>query len=141
MGASASGVQIADELARSGRDVVLAVGRHTRMPRRYRGMDVFWWLETTGRLARTIDEMPDPAAARREPSMQLVGRAGADAVESDVDLAALQRRGVRLTGRLLSLDGVTARVRRRARSRSRRTPIGGCTPSWTPSTGTSTAPA
>ncbi len=60
VGASASGVQIADELARSGRDVVLAVGRHTRMPRRYRGMDVFWWLETTGRLARTIDEVPDP---------------------------------------------------------------------------------
>ena len=74
MGASASGVQIADELARSGRDVVLAVGRHTRVPRRYRGMDLFWWLETTGRLARTIDDVPDPAAARREPSLQLVGR-------------------------------------------------------------------
>ena len=78
VGASSSGVQIADELARSGRDVVLAVGRHTRMPRRYRGMDIFWWLETTGRLARTIDEMPDPAAARREPSLQLTGRTDAD---------------------------------------------------------------
>ena len=33
VGASASGVQIADELARAGRDVVIAVGRHTRMPR------------------------------------------------------------------------------------------------------------
>src|SRR5262249_37067812 len=43
VGASASGVQIADELARSGRDVVLAVGRHSRVPRRYRGMDIFWW--------------------------------------------------------------------------------------------------
>jgi putative flavoprotein involved in K+ transport len=105
VGASASGVQIADELARSGRDVVLAVGRHSRMPRSYRGMDVYWWLETTGRLARTIDDVADPAAARREPSMQLVGRTGTDPVESDVDLAALQRRGVRLTGRLLSLDG------------------------------------
>jgi len=109
VGASASGVQIADELARSGRDVVLAVGRHTRMPRRYRGMDIFWWLEATGRLARTIDEMPDAAAARREPSMQLIGRTAGDAVESEVDLAALQRRGVRLTGRLESLDGGTAR--------------------------------
>jgi putative flavoprotein involved in K+ transport len=105
VGASASGVQIADELVRSGRDVVLAVGRHTRMPRRYRGMDIFWWLESTGRLARTIGEMPEVAAARREPSLQLVGRTVGDAVESDVDLAALQRRGVRLTGRLLSLEG------------------------------------
>ena len=51
-------------------------GGHTRMPRRYRGMDVFWWLESTGRLARTIDDVADPAAARREPSLQLVGRNG-----------------------------------------------------------------
>ena len=109
VGASASGVQIADELTRAGRDVVLAVGRHTRMPRRYRGMDIFWWLETTGRLARTIDAMPDPATARNEPSVQLIGRNDADTVESDVDLAALQRRGVRLTGRLRSLEGYAAR--------------------------------
>jgi len=109
VGASASGVQIAGELARSGRDVVLAVGRHTRLPRRYRGMDIFWWLEATGRLARTIDEMPDPAAARRESSLQLAGRPGAETLASDVALAALQRRGVRLTGRLQSLDGGTAR--------------------------------
>ena len=109
VGASSSGVQIADEIARSGRDVVLSVGRHTRVPRRYRGIDIFWWLESTGRLARTIDEVADPAAARREPSLQLSGRAGADTVESDVDLAALQRRGVRLTGRLQSLQGSTAK--------------------------------
>jgi putative flavoprotein involved in K+ transport len=108
VGASASGVQIADELARSGREVVLAVGRHTRMPRRYRGMDLFWWLDATGRLARTIDEVPDPAAARREPSLQVVGRPGTDPVESAVDLAALQARGVRLTGRLRGLAGRTA---------------------------------
>ena len=109
VGASSSGVQIADELARSGRDVVLAVGRHTRVPRSYRGMDLFWWLETTGRLARTIDEMPDPGTARREPSMQLTGRTEGDTVESHVDLAALQRRGIRLTGRLQSLEGHVAR--------------------------------
>ena len=74
VGASSSGVQIADELARAGREVVMAVGRHTRVPRRYRGMDIFWWLERTGRLARTIDEVADADAARREPSLQLVGR-------------------------------------------------------------------
>ncbi len=41
VGASSSGVQIADELVRAGRSVTLAVGRHTRMPRAYRGMDVY----------------------------------------------------------------------------------------------------
>ena len=111
VGASASGVQIADELNRAGRDVVLAVGRHTRMPRRYRGMDIFWWLESTGRLARTIDDVPDAAAARREPSLQLVGRPGEGGQAPDLDLAALQARGVRLAGRLEEMTGSRARFR------------------------------
>jgi putative flavoprotein involved in K+ transport len=110
-GASASGVQIADELCRAGRDVALAVGRHTRMPRQYRGMDVFWWLQTTGRLARTIHEVSDPAAARREPSMQLVGRPGDQSHQGDLDLATLQAAGVRLVGRFDGMEGSRARFR------------------------------
>jgi putative flavoprotein involved in K+ transport len=106
VGASSSGVQIADELARAGREVVVAVGRHTRVPRQYRGMDICWWLDVTGRLARTIDDVDDPVAARREPSLQLVGRNGAD--DADLDLATLQRRGVRLAGRLTDLSGRVA---------------------------------
>jgi putative flavoprotein involved in K+ transport len=99
VGASASGVQIADELARAGRTVVLSVGRHTRMPRRYRGMDIFWWLDSTGRLARTVDDVDDVAAARGEPSLQLVGR------PHDLDLGVLQAHGVRLAGRLEKMTG------------------------------------
>jgi putative flavoprotein involved in K+ transport len=101
VGASATGVQLADELARSGRDVIIAVGRHTRLPRRYRGMDIFWWLDRIGSLDRTIDELPDPASAVREPSAQLVGRPD----HSDVDLPALRARGVQLAGRLVAVDG------------------------------------
>ena len=104
VGASASGAQIADELIRSGRRVVLAVGRHTRLPRRYRGMDIFWWLEQTGRLRRTIDEVRDPIAARREPSLQLVGRETADLRGPDVDLVTLQTAGVELVGRMTGVD-------------------------------------
>ena len=107
VGASASGVQIADELARAGREVTLAVGQHTRMPRRYRGLDAFWWLEVTGRLARTIDTMPDRAAARREPSMQLIGRPGPS---DDLDLRVLQELGVRLVGRLAHAAGRTVEL-------------------------------
>ena len=105
VGASSSGVQLADELARAGREVVLAVGRHTRIPRRYRGMDVFWWLERTGRLARTIESVADVEAARREPSLQLVGRGGAARLAANLDLGTLQRLGVRLTGHVAALDG------------------------------------
>jgi putative flavoprotein involved in K+ transport len=102
VGASASGVQIADELGRAGRHVTLAVGRHTRMPRTYRGLDLFWWLEATGRLARTIDQVPDQVLARRDSSFQLTGRYVTGRSTSEVDLGALQRRGVRVTGRLLA---------------------------------------
>lgn len=105
VGASASGVQIADELAAAGREVVLAVGRHNRMPRDYRGMDIYWWLERTGRTARTIDQVADPEAARREPSMQLIGRRGHHGGPRNLDLGTLQARGVRLTGHLVGADG------------------------------------
>jgi putative flavoprotein involved in K+ transport len=43
-GAGASGAQIAEELQRAGRRVYLSVGRHRRMPRRYRDRDFIWWL-------------------------------------------------------------------------------------------------
>src|SRR6266576_1714217 len=47
VGASASGVQLADELARSGRPVTLAVGEHVRMPRTYRGGGSPAWTPST----------------------------------------------------------------------------------------------
>jgi putative flavoprotein involved in K+ transport len=104
VGASASGLQIADELRRAGREVVLATGSHTRMPRRYRGMDVMWWLEAIGALDRSVDDVPDLVRARREPSLQLVGRSDA----ADLDLGTVSAAGVRVTGRLTALDGAVA---------------------------------
>jgi putative flavoprotein involved in K+ transport len=104
IGASASGVQIADELRRAGREVVLAVGRHIRLPRTYRGMDIMWWLHTLGMLDRSIDDVADRAAALRGPSLQLVGRPGPESL----DLRVLSERGVVLAGRLMAVEGTEA---------------------------------
>lgn len=101
VGASATGVQIADELRASGRPVTIAVGNHSRMPRRYRGLDVFWWLDFIGAFDRTVDDVADIAAARFEPSVQVVGRPD----HRNVDLAHLQSTGVRLVGRVNDIDG------------------------------------
>ncbi len=49
IGSGASGVQIADELQRSGRSVYLSVGPHHRPPRSYRGRDYCWWLGVLGK--------------------------------------------------------------------------------------------
>jgi len=100
VGASASGVQIAHELVRAGRRVVLAVGCHTRLPRRYRGRDILWWLDRIG----SFDRVPNADARRAEPSLQLVATADA----RGVDLGVLRAAGVRLAGRLRALDGTIA---------------------------------
>jgi putative flavoprotein involved in K+ transport len=106
VGASSSGVQLAAELRATGRDVTLAVGRHSRLPRRYRGADIFWWLDRIGILDRTIDQVPDASAAGGEPSFQLVGRSD----HSTLDLPALQAADVRLVGRVIGLDGHRVRI-------------------------------
>jgi putative flavoprotein involved in K+ transport len=102
VGASASGVQLADEIARSGRRVMLAVGEHIRMPRTYRGRDIQWWLHATGVLDERHDAVDDLVRARRIPSPQLVG----SPERATLDLNALTTRGVEIVGRLAGIvDG------------------------------------
>ena len=101
VGASASGIQLAREIHRSGRPGTLAVGQHTRVPRRYRGRDIAWWLEASGMLEERADRSFNLESARRQPSLQLVGTPD----HRTIDLGVLQEEGVRLAGRLDSADG------------------------------------
>jgi putative flavoprotein involved in K+ transport len=105
VGASASGVQLARELAQSGRQVILSVGRHRRVPRRYRGHDIYHWLDRIGALERPLSSVSDPEAAMREPSSQLVGNDKG----TNADLAQLASEGIRLTGRLAGFEESRAR--------------------------------
>ena len=73
VGASATGIQIADEVHRSGRPVTLSVGEHVRAPRVYRGRDIQWWMDVAGIFDERYDDMENLARVRRLPSMQLVG--------------------------------------------------------------------
>jgi putative flavoprotein involved in K+ transport len=102
VGASATGIQLAAEIHASGRPVTLAAGEHVRLPRSYRGRDIFWWLEATGLLAERYDEIDDLTRARHLPSPQLTGTPAAI-----TDLNALGAQGVRIVGRLGRIaDGV-----------------------------------
>ena len=105
VGASASGIQLADELNRAGRDVTIAVGHHTRLPRRYRGRDILWWLDRMGVFDETVDQVYDVEISREQPSLQLVGHPD----HVTIDLAMLQARGVRVVGRLTDVEGAVAR--------------------------------
>jgi putative flavoprotein involved in K+ transport len=99
VGASASGIQLADELNRAGRDVTIAVGHHTRLPRRYRGRDILWWLDRMGVFDETVDQVYDVEISRDQPSLQLVGHPE----HVTIDLSSLQARGVRVVGRLVDV--------------------------------------
>ena len=101
VGASSTGVQLADEIHASGRPVTLAVGRHTRLPRTYRGRDILWWLDAMGILDEAADQVFDLAISRGQPSLQLVGRPD----RATLDLPTLQERGVRLVGRAAGVEG------------------------------------
>jgi putative flavoprotein involved in K+ transport len=102
VGASATGVQLAAELRRSGRPVVLSVGEHVRLPRVYRGRDVLWWMDASGVWDQRLDEIDDLERARRLPSPQLVGTPE----RATLDLNALAAEGVELVGRLAAVrDG------------------------------------
>jgi putative flavoprotein involved in K+ transport len=96
VGASATGVQLADEIRRSGRPVTLSVSEHVRLPRVYRGRDIYWWMDAAGVLDERYDTVDDVVRARHVPSPQLVGTPD----RRTLDLNALSSNGVRLVGRI-----------------------------------------
>jgi putative flavoprotein involved in K+ transport len=99
VGASATGVQLASEIRRSGRPVILSVGEHVRLPRTYRGRDVLWWMDASGVWNQRYDEIDDLARARSLPSPQLVGTPE----RTTLDLNALAAAGVEIVGRLAAV--------------------------------------
>lgn len=94
VGASATGIQLADEIHRSGRPVTLSVAEHVRAPRVYRGKDIQWWMDKAGVLDERYDEVDDIVRARKVPSIQLVGTPE----RSTLDLNSLRQIGVELRG-------------------------------------------
>ena len=90
-GAGASGAQIAEEFLRAGRRVYLSVGRHRRLPRRYRGRDLIWWLADM-RLDQVAPEKRGPARLSPVISGAYGGRT--------IDFRGFAADGVILLGRI-----------------------------------------
>lgn len=101
VGASATGVQLASELQRSGRQVTLATGEHVRVPRTYRGRDIKWWMDQTGLMDMTLAEVDDINRARHVPSLQLIG----SPTQETISLNSLQAIGVQVAGRVMGMAG------------------------------------
>jgi putative flavoprotein involved in K+ transport len=100
VGASATGIQLADEIHRSGRPVTVAVGGHVRAPRIYRGRDIQRWMDDVGLMDERYDEVDDIVRVRRLPSLQIVGTPA----RTTLDLNSLTSIGVRLVGRFAGIS-------------------------------------
>jgi putative flavoprotein involved in K+ transport len=100
VGASASGLQLAEEIHRSGRPVTLAVGEHVRLPRTYRGKDIQWWMDKLGIFDERFDEIDDINRGRNLPSPQLIGTPE----RTSLDLNRLAIQGINLRGRLAGFN-------------------------------------
>ncbi|MDQ0678329.1 putative flavoprotein involved in K+ transport [Arthrobacter pascens] len=98
VGSGASGCQIADELLHAGRRVYVSVSRHRRAPRRFRGRDIYWWLEELGRFAQTIDSFP---SRQYPPSTVVTGVNGG----YDVNVRQLASEGAKVIGRVGGASG------------------------------------
>jgi len=104
VGASATGLQLAEEIRRSGKEVTIATGEHVRIPRTYRGKDIFWWLDRIGISDERYDVVDDIVRARALPSPQLIGCSN----KTMLDLNLMAASGAKLVGRLMGFNGNTA---------------------------------
>jgi putative flavoprotein involved in K+ transport len=111
VGSGQTGVQLAEELREAGREVVLSTGRCGRVPRRYRGRDIFWWLVDLvergpdfGTTLPTVGQLPDPRA-RFAGNPHVSGHRGGH----DTNLRQMAIDGITLAGRFSGADGKVVR--------------------------------
>jgi putative flavoprotein involved in K+ transport len=101
VGAGASGAQIAEELHRAGRRVFLSVGRHNRLPRRYRGRDLIRWL---------ADMRLDQTPVEQRGEMKLLPVISGAYGGHTVDFRRFASEGIALLGRVTSVAGDVADI-------------------------------
>lgn len=101
VGASATGVQLAEEIRAAGYDVTIAAGRHIPLPRSYRGRDVMDWLDQIGTLTEPRNHSVSSSRTLNHPSLQLVG----GMPRRDISLDSLARMDVRPVSRVLGAEG------------------------------------
>jgi putative flavoprotein involved in K+ transport len=107
VGSGQTGVQLVEELRAAGRAVYLGVGATGRVPRRYRGRDIFFWLSQLGERGDALGTPLPNVATLPDPRRRLAGNphlSGHDGGH-DTDLRQIAQSGTTLLGRLMAFDG------------------------------------
>jgi putative flavoprotein involved in K+ transport len=100
VGTGQSGCQIAEELNQHGQQVFLSTGSAGRVPRRYRGKDVIEWLDLTGFIDLTPEQLP-PGMSKFEGIPHISGTNGGHTI----NLHQFARDGITLLGHLRGAAG------------------------------------
>ena len=99
VGSGQSGMQITEEISESGRQVYLSVGRTGRVPRRYRGKDIYGWVRVAGVRTRATETPAGHA--------HVSGKNGGH----DLNLHRFARDGIVLLGRVDAIAGTRLHLR------------------------------
>jgi putative flavoprotein involved in K+ transport len=103
VGSAQSGIQVTEDLIEAGRRVYLATSAVSRVPRRYRGKDIFEWLVMIGFYDVKTEDVTDPREFEmRPPQISGVGPLG-----HTQSLQSLARMGAVILGRLAGTRGNT----------------------------------
>jgi len=100
VGSGQSGCQITEDLLRAGRTVFLCASRVGRVPRVYRGREIFKWWRDMKFFEVGVEELEDPSV-QFAAQPQVSGTDGGHTVS----LQSLARDGATLLGRLRNIDG------------------------------------
>lgn len=103
VGSAQSGLQVAEDIIEAGRRVYLSTSAVGRVPRRYRGKDIFDWLQQVGFFDLKSEDVADPKEFQmRQPQVSGVGPRG-----HTLSIQSLARRGAVVIGKV---DGARGNV-------------------------------
>ncbi len=100
IGSATSGVQIAEDLSHTNREVYISTSAVARLPRRYRGRDIMDWLTDMHFFEKPTAQANDFELNMKAPLMSGVGNMG-----HTISLQSLGEKGVHLLGYLESVQG------------------------------------
>ena len=101
VGSAQSGIQIANDLLNAGRKVFIATSKVARIPRWYRGRDIFYWLQDVGFFDVKTESITDPNVFTMKPPHVPGGGNNNDTIS----LQSLARKGLVILGRLDNASG------------------------------------
>jgi putative flavoprotein involved in K+ transport len=101
VGSGQSGCQVTEDLLEAGRKVYLSTSMVPRVPRRYRGKDVMYWLKESKFLEIEPQNVTDPQMlTMKQPQVSGVGALG-----RTVSLQSMAKAGAVILGKLANAEG------------------------------------